>query len=84
MRYAYDVHMKCSHKKTVYVKEFVGYDWNGDEEYFDVPRQEDSFEDIDLHRYKCTRCGEVGYYSTPARMFYENNVNSPGIKGLTK
>ena len=24
---------------------------------------EDTFKDIDTHRYKCTQCGEIGYYS---------------------
>jgi len=27
--------------------------------------------DIDLHRYKCTMCGEVFYYSGRAKDFYE-------------
>lgn len=26
--------------------------------------------DIDLHRYKCTLCGEVGYYSGAAKRYY--------------
>lgn len=30
-----------------------------------------TFEDIDLHRYKCKKCGEVGYYSGRAQAHYE-------------
>lgn len=38
--------------------------------------------DIDLHRYKCTRCGEVMYYSGRAREYYEEGKKSDWIKGL--
>ncbi|QIN95209.1 hypothetical protein DLP3_046 [Stenotrophomonas phage vB_SmaS_DLP_3] len=27
--------------------------------------------DLDLHRYKCTQCGKVMYYSESARKMYE-------------
>jgi hypothetical protein len=39
-------------------------------------------EDIDLHRYKCTHCGEIMYYSGAAKDFYEKNIRQEGIKGL--
>lgn len=31
--------------------------------------------DIDLHRYRCTLCGEVGYYSGRARKFFESGID---------
>lgn len=39
--------------------------------------------DVDLHRYKCTQCGEMFYYSQAARDFYENGVKCdiPGLGG---
>ena len=40
--------------------------------------------DIDLHRYKCTQCGEVMYYSGRARQHYEEGVKFDWIKGLDK
>lgn len=33
--------------------------------------------DIDLHRYKCTQCGEIGYYSGRAKAYFENNGKNP-------
>lgn len=33
-------------------------------------------EDIDLHRFKCTRCGEIGYYSGAARRVYEGGATA--------
>ncbi len=72
--------MSCSHEKRVYRKEFVGFDSNDNEIFFDVPTLESACKDIDLHRYKCTLCGEVGYYSNSARMFYENGIPSSIIK----
>jgi len=29
--------------------------------------------DIDLHRYKCRKCGEIGYYSKAAKDFLRTN-----------
>lgn len=38
-------------------------------------------EDLDLHRYHCTQCGDVMYYSNAARDYYENGIASdvPGL-----
>ena len=35
--------------------------------------------DIDLHRYKCTQCGQVMYYSSAAREYYETGVDRKGL-----
>lgn len=35
-----------------------------------------AYEDIDLHRYRCTECGEVGYYSGRAKAYYEGDDRS--------
>lgn len=39
--------------------------------------------DIDLHRYKCTLCGEVMYYSGRAKDYYEKGIacDVPGLGG---
>lgn len=34
-----------------------------------------SSEDIDLHRFKCTKCGTIGYYSGRAEEAYEKGVD---------
>lgn len=57
--------------------------WTGEEEgEWEYNRTESAFSDIDLHRMKCSKCGQVEYYSGAARKYYENGVRSPGIKGL--
>jgi hypothetical protein len=38
--------------------------------------------DIDLHRYKCTQCGLVMYYSGRAREHFEEGKKFDWIKGL--
>jgi hypothetical protein len=38
--------------------------------------------DIDLHRYKCTQCGEIMYYSGRAREYYEEGKKFDWIQGL--
>lgn len=37
--------------------------------------------DIDLHRYKCTQCEKVMYYSGAARNYFEKGVKS-NVMGL--
>ena len=37
-------------------------------------RSSGTFVDIDLHRYKCTQCGKVFYYSQAAEDFYERGI----------
>ena len=44
---------------------------------------ESSFEDVDLHRYKCTSCNEIFYYSHAAKQYYEDGILS-NVKGLDK
>ena len=40
--------------------------------------------DIDLHRYKCTQCGEIMYYSGRARQYHEEGKKFDWITGLDK
>lgn len=44
---------------------------------------ESACQDIDLHRYKCTLCGEVMYYSGRAKDYYEKGIacDVPGLGG---
>ena len=76
--------MSCNHQRSVsrYVEEENWYTgetegrWEYTTEYSTV--------DIDLHRYKCTMCGEVMYYSGRARQYYEEGKKFDWITGLDK
>ncbi len=64
------------------------YDWRmDDDDYVEeasnwVPAHtKDTSVDIDTHRYKCTQCGKIMYYSGAARSYYEDGTKS-GIRGL--
>jgi hypothetical protein len=75
--------MSCSHERTT--ERWVTVDYFGDEisgewEYNTVS----TTVDIDLHRYKCTQCGEIMYYSGRAREYYEEGKKFEWIKGLDK
>lgn len=78
--------MKCSHtrRKEILVTKSRWCPYLEDmidvEEYETF--EESTEEDIDLHRYKCTLCGKIGYYSNAAANFYKKGITSPGIKGL--
>ena len=47
-----------------------------------VEERYSTYEDVDLHRTKCTQCGHLVYYSGAAKNYYENGVRTPGVKGL--
>lgn len=74
--------MNCNHYETVshfeeWENEFTGVtvsEWKSEEVSLQV--------DIDLHRFQCTRCLQIGYYSSAARAYYTEGTRSPGIEGL--
>lgn len=76
--------MPCNHTRDTsrwvetedwYTGEMVG-EW----EY----SSENTYEDIDLHRYKCTQCGAIMYYSGRAKEHFEEGKKFPWITGLDK
>ena len=74
--------MSCNHERRIdrWVETEDWYhggttgEWEYTTEYTTV--------DIDLHRYKCTQCNEVMYYSGRAREYYEEGKTFEWIKGL--
>lgn len=74
--------MECKHLKTVLQSE-ADIDWDTGEEVSRLVTVEvATYEDIDTHRYKCTQCEKIMYYSSRAREFYENGVECE-MYGLT-
>ena len=73
---------KCTHTRSVTVDNSYVDDWTGEKVYSYEYEERYTYEDIDLHRYRCTQCGEIGYYSGRARDYYEKGIKSKGIKGL--
>lgn len=75
---------KCTHTTRTPDKyvELEDY-WTG-EKYHEWQYGEEvsAYEDLDLHRIKCTLCGHINYYSGAARQYFENGIKSPGIRGL--
>lgn len=78
--------LKCKHQKIVVdeVPELVWDDIAEDHVYKTqrVSYPVSTLEDLDLHRLKCTQCGEIQYYSKAAKDFFEKGIPSPGILGL--
>jgi hypothetical protein len=79
--------MSCDHQRTT--KQWVGEDyWYDDCSSYHtgewVYETVSTTVDIDLHRYKCTQCGEVMYYSGRARQYHEEGKKFDWIKGLDK
>jgi hypothetical protein len=63
--------MTCTHETSRYVIRYERDPETGEE--YDVSEWETkgTWKDIDLHRFRCTQCGLVRYYSETARKFYE-------------
>jgi hypothetical protein len=79
--------MSCDHQRTT--KQWVGEDyWYDDGSSYHtgewVYETVSTTVDIDLHRYKCTQCGEVMYYSGRARQYHEEGKKFDWINGLDK
>jgi hypothetical protein len=73
--------MSCTHtrtKQTWVTTNYFGEETEGEWEYETIS----TTVDIDLHRYKCTQCGSVMYYSGRAREYYEEGKKFDWIEGL--
>jgi hypothetical protein len=73
--------MDCKHQRIT--DRWITRDYFGEE----IPGEwecttENTTVDIDLHRYKCTQCGEIMYYSGRAREYYEEGKKFDWIQGL--
>jgi hypothetical protein len=70
--------MNCSHAKTK--QKWVTTDYWGEETEGEWESETVSTTvDLDLHRYKCTQCGQVMYYSGAAKEYYETGVDRKGL-----
>lgn len=75
--------MTCTHTRDTsrwVTVDYFGEEIDGEWEYDSVP----TTVDIDLHRYQCTQCKEIFYYSGRARDYYEKGIKSEWITGLDK
>ena len=71
--------ISCNHQRQVEVKTPIPVYSNyiGDSSVDISWVWECTFEDIDIHRYKCTQCGEIGYYSGAAKDYYTKGIENP-------
>ena len=72
----------CDHQETRRFYETWENELTGEAEGQWTSEETSLMVDIDLHRFKCSRCGQVGYYSGAARAYFEEGKRAPGIEGL--
>lgn len=78
----------CNHTRQT-SPEWVEYecDWTGETVgYWEEGGAVSTTVDVDMHRYRCTQCGEVMYYSAAAKRHYEEgeeNIVSHSIQRNT-
>lgn len=66
----------CTHKTGRWV--WCEPDGWEHEEPYQVWEEQWAFVDISIGAFKCTRCGEVGYYTGHWRKYHEEGVPCPG------
>jgi 5-methylcytosine-specific restriction endonuclease McrA len=67
----------CKHQTLVEIKTTTYNNYIGEYETDYEWVWKSTEEDIDLHRYKCTQCGEIGYYSSAAENYYTKGIKNP-------
>ena len=75
--------MACTHERQRSEYVTTVNDWDGSESSEWVYTTESTTEDIDTHRYRCTQCEMVMYYSGRARDYYEKGIKCH-VQGLDK
>lgn len=73
---------QCAHSKDVRSLQIVSHNWDGEAEYEYMTETVNTYEDVDLHRYQCTQCKKMFYYSERARQFFEQGIENETY-GLT-
>lgn len=79
--------MSCTHTVTVpghWVNNpFFDVNENQPNDYSDWYEgyEQETIKDVDVHRYKCTECDKIFYYSEAARQYYEEGITC-SVKGL--
>lgn len=64
---------ECGHKIGGWEAVWKGEDiYTGEEIWEEEFVEHNTYEDVDLHRYRCTQCGQIFYYSERARKYYED------------
>ena len=84
---------KCTHERHVEGRwvENPFYDaeeddlggYGGESHDWDASHNIPTTRDLDLHRYQCTQCNEIMYYSYAAKEFYEKGITC-NVMGLEK
>lgn len=72
--------MSCTH--TIDTSRWVANDeWDGSDGFSGEWEYTTKYTtiDIDLHRYKCTQCKQIMYYSGAAKEYYETGVDRKGL-----
>lgn len=65
--------MNCTHQRTH--ESYENQNYFGDEvEGYWVRETVSTTVDLDTHRYKCTQCSKIMYYSGAAADFYEKGI----------
>lgn len=65
----------CDHETSYWTSE----DWEDDYGNIHTDHKlitESFYEDLDLHRYHCTRCKKIFYYSSAASDYYEHGIKT--------
>lgn len=66
--------MSCKHEQSR--SYWVPYDPDDESQGYWDTETISTTEDIDIHRYRCTQCNPVMYYSAASQLYYETGIDS--------
>lgn len=61
--------------------EYSHDDWETGEPVYELVKRYATV-DLDVGRYKCTICGEIGYYTGHWKKYFEEGIPCPGVETL--
>lgn len=74
--------MQCTHEeyRQVWVPDYNEEDWPNQSSGHYERHAVTLYKDLDIHRYQCSGCGKIGYYSGAARDYYEKGVPNEAVE----
>jgi hypothetical protein len=77
--------MTCTHRKPDrWVPQIVDDGWGDNREEWVNMGGQSLQVDISIGAFRCTQCGEVGYYTGSWREFHENGTPCTGSEGVSR
>lgn len=78
--------MNCSHKtpRRYEMQDVEVSPWGDTERQLVAVGGDSTFVDLDIGRFRCTQCGEIGYYTGQWKAYFEHGIPCSGSDGVDR